>query len=66
MKTLFISGSILTVLMLASTVICGLWLKFHQPVDPSSLQFHLMIALASLVLTIATLGVGASLALRVG
>ncbi len=64
MKTLFMSGAVLTGLMLASTVICGLWLKSHQPVDPSSLQFHLMIALASLVLTIATLGVGAALVMR--
>ena len=66
MKTLFLSGAILTGLMLASTVMCGLWLRAHQPVDPSSMLFHLAIALASTVLAIVTLGVGAALAMRAG
>jgi hypothetical protein len=64
MKTVFVIGAILTGLLLFSTVVCGLWLRAHQPVDPSSLQFHMVIGLATAGATAAPRIQGAILADR--
>lgn len=64
MKTIFLIGAILTGLLLFSTVVCGLWLRSHQPVDPSSLQFHMIAGLATAAVTAATLILGAIMAYR--
>lgn len=58
MKTVMIVLSVLTGLMLFSTVVCGFWIASQEQVDPSSVQFHMVIALATTVLTIATAGYG--------
>ncbi len=58
MKTVMIVLSVLTGLMLFSTVVCGFWIASQEQVDPSSVQFHMVIALATTALTIATAGYG--------
>jgi hypothetical protein len=56
MKIALISLAILTALLLLSTLICGLWLRFSgQPADKSSLDFHLWIALGAIGATLVTL-----------
>jgi hypothetical protein len=48
MKTLIIILAVLTILLLLSTVICGLWIRnMGSLVEKSSLDFHLGIGLAS-------------------
>ncbi len=64
MKTLVIGGAVLTVLLLASTIICGLWIKSHAPVDPSSLQFHMVIGIASALVSTLTVIAGAAAVAR--
>ena len=66
MKTLFVIGAALTGLLLFSTVVCGLWLRAQQPIEASSLQFHMVVGLATAAMTAATLVVGAVLAFRAG
>jgi hypothetical protein len=46
----------LSALLLLSTLICGLWLRFSgRPVEQSSLDFHLWIAVSSVGATVITL-----------
>jgi hypothetical protein len=50
MRLFAVLFSILTGLLLLSTLICGLWIRAQKdPVDPSSVQFHTTIAIASVV-----------------
>jgi len=43
-------------LMLASQVICGLWLRYSgQAVDESGIRFHVMLGLATAVVVAVTL-----------
>lgn len=46
MKTITLVSSIITLLLLLSTMICGLWLKSGQPGD---ISFHMNCGIASLV-----------------
>ncbi len=57
MKTALIVMSVLDVVMLLSTLICGAWIRSTQGQnpDPSSLNFHAGIAVASIVMVLATL-----------
>lgn len=55
MKTLITLLSSASGLLLLSTMICGLWLK-SQGATPESVQFHITIAIASIVLSLVTLG----------
>jgi len=57
MKIALIVLSVIDVLMLASTLICGFWIRSQQGLnpDPSSLSFHAGLAVASTVLVLITL-----------
>jgi len=56
MKIAYAITSGLSILMLLSTLICGLWIKTHP--DPSSSQFHGTLAIAAIILTIIALILG--------
>jgi hypothetical protein len=58
MKTTMIVLTVLTGLMLFSTMVCGFWMASQDQVDPSSVQFHMVIAIATALLTVATAGYG--------
>lgn len=55
MKTMVIVLDVVTGLLIASTVICGLWMKGQPTVDPSSAGFHMGIALLTTASVAATL-----------
>jgi hypothetical protein len=54
MKTASIILSSLTVLMVLSQLICGLWLRSHGS-EPSSIAFHSQLGIASVVMTVITI-----------
>ena len=61
MKVVFIVLSSLSLLGLLSTLICGFWIKGNASTITdmaSSLSFHQNIAIFSIVITIAAIGVG--------
>ena len=45
MKTVVVILDVVTGLLIFSTVVCGLWMKAQPEIDPSSVSFHLGIAL---------------------
>jgi len=59
-KIITIVMSVISVLMLGSTLLCGFWIRSHTPAgsaaDPGSLVFHMQIAVASVVVVLITLG----------
>jgi hypothetical protein len=55
MKTLVIILDIVTGLLLFSTLVCGLWINAQPQVDPSSVKFHMSIAILTVALTVGTL-----------
>lgn len=55
MKTFMLIFSSITVLMLLSTMICGLWMRAQKEVDPSSIAFHSTIAVASVIFALAAI-----------
>lgn len=55
MKILINIMSVLSLLGLASTLICGFWIKQLTDVDASSINFHMIIGSASVLLTVVTL-----------
>lgn len=55
MKIITIVVSVLAIITLLSTLICGLWISKQPEVDPSSLLFHLRIGIASVILVIASI-----------
>lgn len=65
MKIVLIVLAVLSMLLLLSTLICGLWIRAQGPaVDPSSLSFHLGIAVISILMTGLTLVLALVQALR--
>lgn len=52
MKTIAIILGSLAALLLLSTAICGLWIKANQVTEASSLQFHMTIGLAAVVVSL--------------
>ena len=48
------ASAIITVLVGLSTMVCGLWIKANQVTDPSSLDFHRTIGIATVVCSIVT------------
>ncbi|PKM53923.1 MAG: hypothetical protein CVU95_08770 [Firmicutes bacterium HGW-Firmicutes-2] len=52
MKLLINGLSIVTMLMLFSTIVCGFWIKSNQIVEKSSIQFHAVMGSISAILTI--------------
>lgn len=59
MRTTIVALDVVTVLLILSTVICGLWIKAQPQVDPSSIDFHRMIAFLTTGLVIVSLAVSA-------
>ena len=56
MKTMMIILAILSALLLFSTVVCGLWIRYSgEVVEDSSITFHLVIGLATAVVSVVTL-----------
>jgi hypothetical protein len=55
MKVFRIVMRIVSIALLASTLICGLYLKGQPVLEPSSIQFHMTIAIAGIFLGIATM-----------
>jgi hypothetical protein len=56
MKAVRIIMKVVSITLLLSTLICGLYLKGSAaPIDPSSIQFHMTIGVAGLVLGIVTM-----------
>jgi len=49
MKTAAIIVSAITILLLLSTLLCGLWIKSKGLTDQSSLAFHTQLGVASVV-----------------
>jgi len=54
MKIATLLSSIVTVLAVASTMICGLWIKANNVADPSSIDFHRTIGIVSVVCCVIT------------
>lgn len=52
MKNLIVITGIITCLTILSTLICGLWIKANQITEASSLNFHMSIGIASVVLVL--------------
>jgi len=50
MKTLTLIVAILAIVCLLSTLICGLWMKQQANLDASSINFHVTLGIASVVL----------------
>jgi len=47
---------IVTGLLLFSTVVCGLWLRFSgQKIEASSLDFHMIVGLLAVAATVVTI-----------
>ena len=56
MNTLLITLSSLTILMVLSQLICGLWLNF-QGTDTSSVAFHIRFGIGTVAMTLITVTV---------
>lgn len=57
MKVLTMVLAILAVLLLFSTVVCGLWLRYSgEVIEESSRQFHMVIGLAAALTSVAAIG----------
>lgn len=52
MKTVLLIASIV---LLASTLICGLWIKFSGKADASSSTFHMWLAILTIVVVVVAL-----------
>ncbi|HAE43496.1 MAG TPA: hypothetical protein DCG34_11375 [Clostridiales bacterium] len=52
MKIIIYVMSAATLLMMFSTVVCGLWIKANQVVEASSIKFHATIGILTAVLTV--------------
>lgn len=50
MKIISIITAVVAALLLLSTLICGLWIRSNRITDLSSLDFHMKIGIASLIL----------------
>lgn len=44
--------STITILLLLSTMICGFWIKSNNVVEASSLQFHAVIGILSIIFVV--------------
>ena len=54
LKIAVMISTIITVLVAASTLICGLWIRANNVTDPSSIDFHKTIGIATVVCIIIT------------
>ncbi|MDF2511999.1 MAG: hypothetical protein K0S04_1865 [Herbinix sp.] len=55
MKKVTIISAVITVLLLMSTMVCGLWLRANNISDPGSFDFHVNCGIASFVFSVITL-----------
>ena len=55
MKTVIVIMAVLSGLVMLSTMICGFWMRSQATVDPSSISFHMGIAVLGVLLTLATI-----------
>ena len=55
MKTVMWVMAILTGVLLFSTTVCGLWIRSSGQAEESSIQFHMVIGIATAVVTAVTL-----------
>jgi len=55
MRALVLIMAIVTGLLLFSTLICGFWIRAQEQIDPSSLSFHMWLAVLTALFTIVTL-----------
>lgn len=55
MKKATLISAVITVLLLLSTMICGLWLRANNISDPGSFNFHVNCGIAAVVFSIITL-----------
>jgi uncharacterized membrane protein YdcZ (DUF606 family) len=56
MKTLLVLLGVASGILMLSTVICGLWLRYSgKPIETSSLNFHLGIALLTVLVSVVTI-----------
>lgn len=56
MKKATMISAVMTVLLLLSTMICGLWLRANSIRDSSSFEFHINCGIAAVVFSVITLG----------
>lgn len=54
MKTITIILAAISILLLLSTLICGLWLK-SKGADASGIAFHIQLAIPTVIVTLATI-----------
>lgn len=68
MKTIMIITAVVTGLLIFSTVICGLWIKFSPDVPDvaSSTQFHMVIGLLTALFSVISIVVGFVAVNRIG
>lgn len=59
MRTAVVVLDTVTVVLILSTVICGLWIKSQAEVDPSSVSFHMLIGLVTTGFVVLTLAISA-------
>jgi hypothetical protein len=47
---------VITVILMFSTMICGLWIEYSgEEKDPSAIKFHMVIALVTVLSTVITI-----------
>ena len=56
MKTVMMVSAIITLLVVLSTMICGLWIRANNITDTSSFDFHRTIGIVSVVCCVITTG----------
>lgn len=64
MKAIILIFAIITGLVMVSTLICGLWIRANKVTEVSSLNFHMSIGIASVILGIITVVLVIVLALK--
>lgn len=62
MKTVVVILDAVTGLLIFSTLVCGLWIRTQPEVDPSSVSFHMWIAILTVTfmvvsMVVSTIGV---------
>ena len=55
MKKATIISAVMTVLLLMSTIICGLWLRANNISDPASFEFHMNCGIAAGIFSVITM-----------
>lgn len=66
MKTATIVSAVITVLLLLSTMICGLWLRANTISNPGSFDFHVNCGIAAVIFSVVTLCLAVNTFSRMG